>query len=80
MASDTHTIKVSAENYKAICEFAGELQKSRGTPVSVDRAVTELLKKKSVLDLAGSWKMNDTETNDLLQSIKQGWRAWKPSA
>ncbi len=77
MTTDTRTIKVSTNNYHAICEFAGELQKARGQPVSVDRAISELLNKRPICDLAGSWKMNDDEAKTMLQSLKKGWSSWK---
>ncbi len=69
-------MKISATNYKGICEFAGELQQEFGEPVSVDRALTFLLRKPKLSDLAGSWKMTDIEEKEMMKNIKEGWKKW----
>ncbi len=74
---EAKTIKISALNYKSICEYAGEFQKQIGEPISIDRALTLLLKKDKLSDLAGSWKMNDKEAEIFLKEVKKGWSKWK---
>jgi hypothetical protein len=51
----TKTIKISEENYQKLVEYAGELQRTEGSPVSLDKALAKLEKpsrKKTMLDLA----------------------------
>lgn len=74
---ETKTVKISEENYKKIRQFAGELQKETGSAISVDKALTFLLKKTSIKDLAGGWKMSDKEADELMESLKKGWSHWK---
>ena len=71
------TVKISDTNYKMICEFAGELQKELGSPVSIDRTLFFLLKRKKLSDLAGSWKMTDKEVDNMKEGLKRGWKSWK---
>ena len=73
----TKTIKVSESNYRYICEFAGELQSDLGEPVSVDKALSFLFNRGKISDLAGSWKMNDKEVEEMFSSLRQGWSRWK---
>ncbi len=74
---ETKNVKISEENYRKIRQFAGELQKEMGTSISMDRALSFLLKKTSIKDLAGAWKMSDKEADELIVSIKKGWSSWK---
>jgi len=74
---ETKTIKISSSNYREICEFAGELQKNIGEPVSVDKALTFLLNKSKLSDLAGSWKMTDREADEMMKGLRKGWSSWK---
>ena len=72
----TKAIKISDENYRNICAFAGELQKELGEPVSVDKALSALFKKKKLSEFAGSWKMSDKEASDMFESLRKGWGTW----
>lgn len=74
---ETKTIKISEANYRSICRYAGQLQKELGEQVSVDRVITVLLKKSKLSDLAGSWKMDDKEADNMIKEIRGGWKSWK---
>ncbi len=69
-------IKVSEENYRWLSQLAGELQKMRGEPISLDEALGTL-RSKPISDLAGSWKMSEKEAERLKRKIKGGWKKWK---
>lgn len=71
------TIKISDSNYKAVVQYAGEMQKSLGEPVSIDRAISFLLSSKGLSELAGSWEMSDKEADKMMKSLKEGWSKWK---
>ncbi|MBI4142004.1 hypothetical protein HY484_03710 [Candidatus Woesearchaeota archaeon] len=74
---DTKTVKISAENYKWICSYAGELQKELGEPISVDRALGFLANKTKLSDLAGAWTMSDKEAATIMKNLRKGWSTWK---
>ena len=74
---EAKTVKISAENYRLLCGYAGELQVELGEPVSVDRALTFLFYKSKLSDLAGSWEMSDKEAEEMLTSLRKGWDKWK---
>lgn len=74
---ETKTVKISAVNYKGICEFAGELQQEFGEPVSVDRALTFLLQKPKLSDLAGSWQMTEHQEKEMMKNLNEGWKKWR---
>lgn len=74
---ETKTIKIGFGTYREVCEYAGELQKEWGEPVSLDKAISHLFQKKKLSDLAGSWKMSNREAEDFLKNIKRGWSSWK---
>lgn len=73
---ETKTIKISSATYRSICEYAGELQKELGEPISLDRALTFMFHKRKLSDLAGSWKMSDKEANEMAKNIRKGWSHW----
>jgi len=70
---EAKTIKISMNNYEWLSRFAAVLQSKKGRPVSFDEALTELKTdksgKKSILDLAGSWKLSEEQTNKILKDI-----------
>jgi len=74
---ETKTVKISASNYKMIYEYAGELQKELGQPVSIDKTLTFLLHKSRLSDLAGSWKMSEKEATEMMKNLRKGWGNWK---
>jgi len=74
---ETKTIKISSATYRDICEYAGELQKELGEPVSLDKALTSLFHKRKLGDLAGSWKMSEKDAEEMKRTIKKGWSTWK---
>jgi hypothetical protein len=71
------TVKISAMNYKTIYEYAGELQKELGEPVSIDKALSYIFKSKNLSDLAGTWKMTDKEAEEMTTTLRKGWHNWK---
>ena len=78
---ENKTIKISERNYKLICTYAGELQKEIGKPVSVDKALSFILEKRKLSDLAGAWKMDDKLADEIMNNLRKGWSKWKmPSA
>ncbi|MBS3080511.1 hypothetical protein J4221_03495 [Candidatus Pacearchaeota archaeon] len=79
---NSKTIKVSKENYLWLLRLAAEMQKEYNKPVSFDIVLEELKnknmkKKKSILDLAGRWKMSDKEAEEFMKDIRKGWGKWK---
>lgn len=75
------TIKISEENYIWLLKLAAELQKKNNRPVSFDYALNSLknkkMEKRSILDVAGRWKMSDREAEKLKKDLKKGWKNWK---
>lgn len=76
------TIKVSKENYLWLLKLAAEIQKKHHKPVSFDYVIENLRKnkmkkKKSILDLAGRWKMSDEEAEEFMKDIRKGWGKWE---
>lgn len=74
------SIKISEENYKILCSLSGRLREKLQRPVSIDEAIGFLHKKGKLSDLAGSWKMSDKETGELMNELKKGWKKWTISA
>jgi|SRR3989344_2065375 len=75
------TIKVSEGNYRWLLGLIAEIQKRSGERATFDDALDDLAerkeKKKKLSDLAGSWKMNDEEWNNIRSELKRGWKKWK---
>lgn len=76
---ETKTIKISEENYRWLARLAAKLQQEQGNPVSFNEAINELKskKKRSLLDLAGSWKMSDEEAERFEKESRALWKTWK---
>ncbi len=73
----TKTIKISEDNYRWLSMFAGELQQQWGNPVSIDEALGTIRKGKSILALAGSWDMTDSEAKNMNLELKKTWKRWQ---
>lgn len=71
------TIKISDENYHTLAELAGKLQIALKKPVSVDEALSQLLGKEDIMNLAGSWKLSDDEAENLKEEIEKLWSKWR---
>lgn len=71
------TVKINEENYKVLCVYAGDLQKQLKEPVSIDRALTFLIRRTKLSDLAGSWDLTDTEAENMMNQLRKGWSTWK---
>jgi len=84
LVSRMKTIKVSEETYTELVKIAGELQMEFGRPVSLDEAVRHLIRLRSkvegfrISDLAGSWDISDEELNEIMASLREVWRKWRP--
>ena len=74
---NTKTVKISSDTYRDVCVFAGELQKELGEPVSLDKALSFLIHKRKLSDLAGCWKMNEKEASEMMTTLRKGWNTWK---
>lgn len=80
---ESKTIKISKENYLWLLRLASEMQKEYHRPVTFDFALQALRnekmkkKKKSILDLAGRWKMSDEEAKKFMRDLRKGWGKWK---
>ena len=70
------SIKVSEENQKNLCSLSGKLREDLHRPVSINDAISFLVKKGNLSDLAGSWKMTDDEVEEFTASLKKGWKKW----
>jgi len=74
------TIKIRAETYEKLKEFADLLQSKLKRPVSLDEAIRYLLKlseKTKVSSFAGAWKMSDEEEKEIMSSLKRLWSSWR---
>ena len=69
-------IKISEENYRWLSGMAGDFQKMKGRPVSIDEALTNL-RSNDIMDLAGRWVMSDEEAKSFEKDIREGWKKWK---
>lgn len=71
------TIKISNENYSLLAESAGKLQVASRKPVSFDEALSHLLGKENIMNLAGSWNLSDREAETFKKEIEELWSEWK---
>lgn len=78
------TIKVDEMTYKMINEIVGELRSEEKRPVSINEALSKILKEKiakkkgNIMDFAGSWEMSDKEAEKMKAGLKRAWSKWKP--
>jgi hypothetical protein len=82
LLSEVKAIKVSKETYAKLSEIAGELQVKLRRPVSIEEAMKDLIKRREkgrkISDLAGSWKITETECTEIKSSINESWQKWNP--
>jgi hypothetical protein len=80
LLSEVKTIKVSKETYAKLNEIAGELQVKLRRPVSIEEAMKDLIKRREkgrkISDLAGSWKITETDFMEIKTSINESWQKW----
>ena len=81
----TKTVKLSEENYRWLCEVAGNMQAEEKRTVSLDDALRQVKSKVSAKqgkfgDLIGSWKMSDKEAKDFMRDLRRDWKKWTKSA
>lgn len=68
------SIKISEENYRALCSLSGKLREKLHKPVSINEAISFLYKRKNISDLAGAWKMSDKEAEKFMSGLREGWK------
>jgi len=79
----TKSIKISEEIYSWLIGVSGELQKNTGKMFTIDETLkyiknsNKINSVKTLINLAGSWKMDDKEAEKLKKDIKRGWKNWK---
>jgi hypothetical protein len=82
LLSEVKAIKVSKETYAKLSEIAGELQVKLRRPVSIEEAMKDLIKRKEkgrkISDLAGSWKITESECAEMKSLINKSWQEWNP--
>jgi hypothetical protein len=78
--NEIKSIKVSKETYSKLSEIAGDLQVKLRRPVSIEEVIEELIKLREkgrkISDLAGSWKLTETESMEIKTSINEPWQKW----
>lgn len=74
------TIKITDKNYALLVKLAGELQAASKKPVSIDEALSQLLGKEDIMNLAGSWNISDEEAENLKKDIEELWSKWRTSS
>ncbi|KYK35877.1 MAG: hypothetical protein HXS48_22920 [Theionarchaea archaeon] len=74
------TIKITDKNYALLVKLAGELQAASKKPVSIDEALSQLLGKEDIMNLAGSWNISDEEAENLKKDIEELWSKWRISS
>ena len=79
---ESKSIKISEENYRWLLGLAAEMQKKYERTITFDDTLNEvksiaMQKKKSLLDLAGKWKMSEAEAEKFKEGVKRGWEKWK---
>lgn len=78
------TVKVDENTYKMINELVGELRSEEKRPVSINEALSRILKekkmKRNIMDFAGSWNMSDKEAEKMKADLKKTWSKWKPKS
>lgn len=75
------TIKVREEIYNRLNRYAGMLRIRERKPVSMNEAISELLKKEGkpdILGFAGAWShKSDAEIKKIKKEIRDVWKTWK---
>ncbi|MBI2579082.1 MAG: hypothetical protein HYW26_05200 [Candidatus Aenigmarchaeota archaeon] len=75
------TIKVDERTYKLLNELVGEIRAEEKRPVSINEALSRVLKekkKRNLMDFAGSWSMSDNEAKKMKSGLRKVWSKWKP--
>ncbi len=65
------SVKISKKNYESLARMAGELQKQRGRPVSIDEAISWLQNKGKgdIMGFAGRWHGSREEMDAIFSRI-----------
>jgi len=74
------SIRISKRTHERLVELAGILQANLKRTVSIDEAINFLLEKKSlpgkITELSSSWEITDEQLDEILNSLKKGWKIW----
>jgi hypothetical protein len=76
------TIKVSEETYREINELVGAMREKKGKPVSINEALSEVLRKEKkgdIMRFAGAWKMTDKEYKNVKFEVRRYRKAFDKS-
>ena len=68
------TIKVDENTYELINELVGEIRAEEKRPVSINEALSRVLrekKKRNIMDSAGTWDMSDKEAEEIKRDLKR---------
>ena len=74
------SVKISKENYEKLARLAGELQKQKGRPVSIDEAVSWLQNKGrgDITEFAGKWHGSREEMDSVFGRVFAERKKSKP--
>ena len=70
-------VKISTENYRELSVLSGRLQETNQKPTSLNEALSFLLKRRKISDLAGTWKGSDKEAEKIMKDLRKGWGSWQ---
>ncbi len=74
------SIKVKEELYNRLNRYVGMLRVKERRPVSMNDAISELLKTEKrgdIMSFAGTWTMTDKEAEKMKKGISDLWKSWK---
>ena len=78
----TKAVKLSEENYRWLCEVAGDIQADEKRVVSINEALDRVRGESGgkLSDLAGAWKtMSENEVKGFMRDLRAGWKKWTKS-
>lgn len=71
------SVRVEERTYRKLSQTAGKLQSVWGRPVSIDEAISYLLKapreENKISDLAGSWEISEREAKEIERLLREAW-------
>ncbi len=74
------TVKVSEKNYEKLNKRAGTLRSRLKRPVSVDEALSIMMKESEVKpsDFFATFSMSDEEARSVSEELGEFWSRWNP--
>lgn len=73
---ETKVIKISKENYDWLLSVATRMREEEKRTVTFDDALNKI-KKQRISDLAGSWKISENESKELINEITRSRESWR---